>query len=411
MQVSFHLRKDKLNKAGKAPVRMLITSNGSKIFKSVSGVKVAPANWDSKKERIIPSKKTAEYNFHIEFNLELDNLERRVNTIYRYFLLNEMEPTKENILNKLDNNKDLSLKTEFWSSFDDFIEKSKTTKAKRTVTSYVTVYRYLKEFEDRTNYDLTFDSINDKFFEQIQDYSFLIREIKNSYFSSIIKVLKTFMNWSFKRKLHSSVDYQTFVASEDETEVIFLTMDELMKLFHFDFKLERHQKARDVYCFQCFSSLRYSDIEELSCSNIYSDHIRINIKKTKTTDHIIPLIDHAKTILEKYKDTIYEPLPKISSQNFNTYIKECCEIVGIDSPTQKTRYVGQKRITKTFKKFELITSHTARKTFVTNSLIMGMSPVVVKSISGHKKESSFKKYVNISDQFKQQEVDKTWNKV
>ena len=410
MQVSFHLRKDKLTKAGYAPIRMLVTLNGMKIFRTVTGIKVTPKDWDLKKERVKPNRKNEEYNFHIEFNKAIDELEQKVKTIFRYYLLNQIEPTKENFLSQLNSGSNPSLKTDFWSSFDDFIEKSKITKAERTVTSYVTAYRYLKKFQETTKYELTFNTIDDKFYEEFQNYSYQVKEVKNSYVSMIIKVLKTFMTWSYKKKMHANLDYKEIVAREDETEVIFLTMEELMDLFNYEFDSEKLDKARDIYCFQCFTSLRISDIQNLEISNIYPDHIQLNIQKTKQNNHIIPLISHAKKILDKYKDTIYEPIPKISSQNLNNYIKECCKEVGIDSPIQKTRYVGQKRISENFKKYELITSHTARKTFVTNSLIMGMSPVVVKNISGHKKDSSFRKYVNISDQFKQQELDKTWNK-
>ena len=119
----------------------------------------------------------------------------------------------------------------------------------------------------------------------------------------------------------------------------------------------------------------------------------------------------AKSILEKYKNSLYEPLPSISGQKFNKYIKECCQIVGIDTPVNTTRYIGNKRVDKVRPKYELITSHTARKTFVTNSLILGMKEMVVRNITGHKDEKSFKIYVEIAEDFKKQEMDNTWNNI
>lgn len=104
-------------------------------------------------------------------------------------------------------------------------------------------------------------------------------------------------------------------------------------------------------------------------------------------------------------------MPIISGQKFNVYIKECCKIAGINTPTTISRFSGQKRIDKTVPKYELITSHTARKTFVTNSLILGMKEMVVRNITGHKKESSFKRYVKIAEDFKQQEMQDTWDKI
>ena len=111
-------------------------------------------------------------------------------------------------------------------------------------------------------------------------------------------------------------------------------------------------------------------------------------------------------ILNKYKDTIHHPLPKVSSQKLNSYIKECCECVGIDDPTTITHYSGNKSITKTLPKYQLITAHTARKTFVTNSILLGMNTQAIKKITGHKKETTFKKYFDITDAFLKKEMDK-----
>ena len=119
----------------------------------------------------------------------------------------------------------------------------------------------------------------------------------------------------------------------------------------------------------------------------------------------------AKKILERYRGTVYEPIPRISGQKFNEYIKECCELVGIDELICTTRYIGQRRIDQTRPKHELITSHTARKTFVTNSLILGMNERVLKNITGHKDDASFKRYVDIAENFKQREMSNTWDKI
>jgi integrase len=219
------------------------------------------------------------------------------------------------------------------------------------------------------------------------------------------------LNWAYDKEYHSNQNFKKFKASEDEIEVIYLTIEELMTLFNHDFESPRLNHVRDVYCFGCFTGLRFSDIKQLRVSNVFEDHLLLNIQKTKTIGQNIPLNNYAQKILSRYKDTIYVPLPVISSQKFNKYIKECCEIAKIDTPTSITRYVGQKRIDKLVPKYEVITSHTARKTFVTNSLILGMKEMVVRNITGHKKEETFRKYVKIAEDFKKNEMDNTWNKI
>jgi integrase len=219
------------------------------------------------------------------------------------------------------------------------------------------------------------------------------------------------MNWTHDKEYHDNLKYKKFKARQDETEIIYLTMEELMKLYNHDFENNRLNEVRDMYVFNSVTGLRISDYKALKPANIKEDHIIITIQKTRVNNTKIPLNKFSKEILKRYKDTIHEPLPIISDQKFNKYIKECCKIVEINTLITKTRYVGQKRIDITVPKYDLITSHTARKTFVTNSLILGMKEMVVRNITGHKKEESFRRYVKIAEDFKRQEMDNTWDKI
>ncbi|SFW68522.1 Phage integrase family [Sinomicrobium oceani] len=388
MKVSFHLRRDKFDKEGYAPIRMLISANGFKVFKSIPGVRSKEKYWDEKKERIKPSKPKENYNFHIEYNRKLDEKETQIKGLFRYMLLNDIIPTKDFIQSKLKEDLNgLNVVHKFFPSFQEFIDTNKSVKSERTIKGYVTNKNFLTDFETFTGYKLHFGSIDREFYEKLRDYAFEEREARNNYFFKIISVLKTFMNWAYERGYHENLAYQRFKRQEDETEVIYLTMDELMTLYNHEFESKRLEHVRDVYCFGCFTGLRYSDIKQLRASNIFDNHLRINVQKTRTIDHKIPLNVYSKAILDKYRDTVYEPLPVISGQKFNKYIKECCEEVEINTPTTITRYIGQKRIDKTFPKHELITSHTARKTFVTNSLILGMKEMIVRDITGKNGQS------------------------
>ena len=411
MQVSFHLRKDKVNKDGLAPIRMLISVDGSKIFKVIPSIKSLVTDWDEKKERLKPNKKSESYNFYIEFNKIIDEAENQLKILLRHLLLNNIKPTvtevKKGLIHKII---DLEAVT-FIAGFDEFIQKNKNSKAESTTKTYTTVGNFLKEYEEYNNSVLQFDSINYDFFESFRDYCFEIKNTGSNYFAKIIRIIKTYLNWALDREYHNNPQYRKFKATENEIEVIYLTMIELLQLYNFNFDSVRLSHVRDTYCFGCFTGLRFSDIKQLKSSNVFDDHIKINIQKTKTIDHKIPLNQYSKSVLEKYINTIYEPLPVISGQKFNQYLKECCMLTKIDTPTTISRYFGNKRIDKTLPKYELITSHTARKTFVTNSLVLGMNQMVVRNITGHKKEDSFRRYVKIADDYKKQEMDNTWDKI
>ena len=411
MQLSFYLDRGNISKAGQAPIYYSITFSSSRIRKKVKTVKVDPKHWDEKNQRIKSQNKSENYNYYIEYNKILDDFEQKVKTIFRSYLLKEEIPTKADFLTKLSSN-EISLVKDFTTSFDEFISTSKNSKAERTIKGYITARNYLKSFEEETGFQLKFDAINHQFFEAFRDYSFEIKKIKNNYFARLITTLKTFMRWSLDREYHKNDAFNKMKASERNIEVIYLTTDELKRLYEYDFSEDlKLDRVRDVYCFGCFTGLRYSDISSLKSINVEEEQLKLNIQKSKTIDHIVPLNKFSKEILEKYKGSINEPLPIISSQKFNKYIKICAQRASINKLTSITRYRGQEKVVIEIPKYKLISSHTARKTFISNSLILGMNEMAVRNISNHKTEKSFMKYVKIAEDFKSKEMVNTWDKI
>lgn len=411
MEVTFYVRNELINSKGLAPLRMHVTVNGSLIKRSIKEIKIKPGDWKEDKQRIKPNGKNEDYNFHLEYNKIIEELLNKVRNIERQALLNRTLLTKEYVLTKLDEKGDLSIERDFFDTFKLYLINCELICAKRTVTGYKTVFKFLQDFTKDTGYVLTLNELDLNSFNEIRRYAFETRNTKNNYFAKIISVLKGFMAWTYIHKYHKNLNFRDFHASEEEIEVVYLTIEELLKLYNYTFKSSSLEKARDSYCFACFTGLRFSDFSHLQPSNIFDDHIKLNIKKTRDIDHIVPLNKYSKAILQKYKGTIYEPIPIISSQKFNNYIKLCCSEASINKPLTTTRYIGSKRIEITKPKYEFITSHTARKTFATNSLILGMKERAVRNITGHKKEESFRRYVNMAHAYIKEQMEETWDKL
>ena len=156
--------------------------------------------------------------------------------------------------------------------------------------------------------------------------------------------------------------------------------------------------------FQCFTGPRYSDILSLKKEDIRAGTWHLRQQKTKNITQI-PLNKYAISILAKYPD--YE-LPVISNQKMNKYIKELCELAGIDETITIVKYRGNKRIEETKKKFEVVGTHTARRTFITLSLRKGMKPEVIMKITGHKSYKMFQKYLKIADDHTRKEMFEAW---
>lgn len=408
MNYIFELRKDKINKNNLIPIRVVINSNKIKIRKNLPNVKTLLEDWDSVNVLIKNNKKHQFYVDYLDSNKEINKVKEKIDTIFNFFKFNNIEFSEKLFLEKY-NKDEVSVGVDFFDSFEDFIRGSKHTKTEGTIKRYITLRNFLLHFSTATKYPVRFDTINLNFEEEFMNYAFEERKTLNNYYGKLISIIKTFMNWSFNRGLHNNLEFKKIKHVDNEIEVIFLDKDELISLYEFNFENNKLSRARDFFCFGCFTGLRYSDIYNLHKANINDRFIDLNIIKTRTVSHRVELNKYSKALLNKYNGSLHQPIPKFSSQKLNDYIKECCKIVGIDKEVTITRYIGKKRIEKTFKKYELITCHISRKTFVTNSLLMGMNERVLRDFTNHSSERSFKKYVKLTNALKQQEMKRTWD--
>ncbi|KVV13403.1 site-specific integrase [Flavobacterium sp. TAB 87] len=406
MKVIFELRKEKATANGLIPIQFVIRAEGIRIRKN-AGFSTKESYWTG--SRVKPNLKKEEDNNYQFINDELQKIESKVNDIFFFFRANKIPFSKDTFLEKFESKQSNSKsKIDFFECFEEYLTSGKLSKAYNTIKAQTTIKNFLKMFEDETGFIITFEKLDGFFYEELMRYSFLKKEIKNNYFAKIIAVLKSFSRWALDKNYHTNREFEKFKGIEHDVDIIYLTFDELMLLYNRDFENSRLNHTKDFYCMGCFTGLRFSDLSQLHKANITENHINISIQKTKTQNHIISLNKYSKQILRKYKDTIYEPLPSISQQKFNDYIKECCEIVKINKPTTTTGFTGTKKIQNTVPKYELITSHTARKTFITNSLLLGMEPKAIKKIANIKKDAVLDKYMKITEEYTDEQMNK-WN--
>lgn len=196
----------------------------------------------------------------------------------------------------------------------------------------------------------------------------------------------------------------------NQKEVIHLTWDELMNLYNFKLPETKQYLERvwDVFCFECFTSLRYSDVANLCRSDIKENHISIITQKT--SDGLrIELNKYSRAILDKYKDFHFpggKALPVISNVRMNIYLKELGELAGLNEPQRVVYFMGNERKEEVYKKWEVLTTHCGRRTFIVNALYLGIPAEVVMKWTGHSNYSAMKPYIKIVDELKEQEMNK-----
>ena len=385
--ITFYLKSSQVDKKGLKPILIQITHNYKRVRIS-TGEKIKPSCWNKKKQRAFENKDLENEQEYIRINKFLDDTTAKFKKLVNDAKISDIELNETILKDSLFRGETFKKKL-FYDVFDEFVESSKSTHANATILTYYTAKKFFQKFEKDVKYTITLGSLDLVFYDKFRDYSYLVKKVSNNYFAKNIQVLKTMLNWAKDRGYYSSEIHKKFKVSITEKEVIYLRIEELMRLYNCKFELKGLERTRDIFCFGCFTGFRISDIRSLKRENINLAE-GVIIKKIKKTHRVenIPLSTYAIEILKKYEDEPM-PLPYVCNSELNPNIKRICKDAKIDEPFTVTRYMGNniKEITKP--KWQYISSHAARKTFVTNSLILHMNIKTIKSITGHKMDRSF----------------------
>ena len=300
------------------------------------------------------------------------------------------------------------------SHIEDIIRKAPEKKLKRTNTQITTgtlknykvnqsrLKAFLKHIR-REN--LLLSEINEQFYNDYLDFLTKrkrtvkrvrgvevneVRQYTNNTIGNAIKSLKIML--SDVKGL--DIEMKKMYVLTEEVDNVYLTEEELQKMKDFDFSENPTlDRVRDWFLLLAWTGSRFSDIEKIDTANIKNN--RITYRQQKTNKKVvIPVHPIVNEILQKYN---YQMPEVISNQKFNDYIKEVCKLAGIDSMESLTRTVGGKLITETRPKYDLVSSHTCRRSFCTNMYMRGLDTLMIRSISGHKTEKSFLKYIKITE--------------
>lgn len=292
------------------------------------------------------------------------------------------------------------------SLLDDFDEFVKCQGAERSwsLGTYKKMGTVRGQLLDFGGASLSYADLNEAGMQRFCD--FLLR--KNLLSRTIEKYIKTtswFLRWADAKGLSKNAAATGFRAhlKNVEKRVIFLSWAELMRLYEFEFApTERYlSRVRDRFCFCCFTGLRFSDMVSLLKVNVIEDAILLVTRKTNDTLRI-ELNKYSRAIMERYihAENCNTLFPRISSQRYNEYLKEACKKAGFDSVISETFYRGGRRVQETHAKWELMTSHAGRRTFICNSLALGIPPEVVMKWTGHSDYKAMRPYIDVADEVK-----------
>lgn len=377
--------------------------------------------WDFDKQRV-RRKQFQNNRSHRDINGNLDTIASTIYNIYTEYKHKQaslpVKTFKDEIKNRMGENtgsgENLS------SVIDLFIEKNgggaEWTESTRKK------FRTNKKHLIKAVGDIPVKDIDSGIFSTMQEY-FQSKGMVNNTVKKNLKILKWFFRWLIKNEYITGkaatgiLNYQPKIKDISETQrqkknLIALTKDEIKALENVKIPETKNylKRVRDVFLFQCFTGLRYSDLYALKKHNIIEKNgaTWLNITTQKDSEFLeYKLIPQAVRIIDKYKDySETNVLPVITNQRMNEYLKELGKLAELNDLITKVHYRGNTKEENQFPKWQLLTTHVGRKTFITTAVEAGVPMDELMRIVGHSDFEMLKVYYTVRDERLSNAMDK-----
>ncbi len=373
--------------------------------------KIAAKNWNQNDQR---ARKTEDG--WQALNERLDKIEADFQKAYRLLKSINKKITSESLTEKVDEingvvNKDNKT---FMGFIKEYIETAVFKLKHGTIKSYKTTQSVLAKYQMHRNKRIDFDDIDLNFYDDFIRYLSKDLDYSANTIGKHVKNVKVFMGEATNRGLNNNFDYlkKGFRVFKEDIDNIYLTEDEIQILFDLD--LSEDQKLayiRDLFIVGCYTGLRFSDFSQIKKESIRNGMISLRTQKTNelVTIPVHPMVDE---IMKKYRGVFANSLPPaFANQVMNKHLKEIGEKAKFMEGVIINKTIGGKKVNQPFKKFQLITTHTARRSFATNLYLQEFPAISIMKITGHKSEKNFMNYIKMTPHQNAEKLRKHWEAV
>lgn len=411
MRSTFNLKDKK--KEGKTLIYLkAYFKNEDRRFVYSTGETIHPNEWDfDNRQPKNLTGRTSQADANKKVKREIDRYSSFFSSITDLYKNTSQEITVNAIRREFDKEfkKTPKGKNRFYEVYDEFMSFKMKNKdwSKSTVKRYNNIKAILIEFEKKRNFKLTFNTITDKFYSEFTDFCMTDKGHINNTFSRNVGLFKTFMFWCLDKGYTYKTDFIKFEKKPRViTNQIALKKEDLEHLMLQEFKTQRLEKIRDVFVFSCVTGLRFGELKLIGKSNIKDDVLLLKEEKgSGKKAREIPLNEIAIYLLRKYD---YK-LPIIANQKHNDYIKEVFKNAGYTYEVEKTTTRGKEVIRETMPFYERISSHSARRTFITMLKRKGKSDKLISEITGHRDMKTLNQYYQVSNAEVKEAVKETFS--
>ena len=395
-----------------SPINLVFSYKGKK-FKYSTGYKACYDDWDFNKQRI-KSNKALLINAR-EVNNLLNLIETSLSKEYSKYISDQVVVTNELLKSFLDNllkKKTVESKPVLTDTFFEFaynhLEDKKSRVTKATFYSYRQTLIKLETYSVLLKLNITFDSFDIKFVNLFNKFLQEHYNHKQNSISKHFKNLKTYLIEASNRGFikNSGFVVKDFFSPTENTTAIYLDEKELKKMYDEDLTDNPSMElARDIFLIGCYIGQRVGDYNGLSKDDIVTikgiSFFKIRQSKTKT-DVLCPITKEISEIMKLRQNNL--PPKKLNEPDINDNIKDLGKRLGFTKKIKCEFTQGGKKIVQMLPKYELIMTHTARRSFCTNMYLKKMPVYDIMLFSGHKTEREFYKYIKIKDEERAQYI-------
>lgn len=365
IRIRFYLRDPKLEET---TIYLFVRKWKKKVLherKFSLNISIKTSSWDQEKQKVVERHK----NDYIAkgINLQLSNIRNEVEKIVGLAMMDgkdEFEAVTDYMQQDDDSQSDLTLQ----KAIDIFLKSLNSRISSQNVSRsrIKTFYEFYK--------NKPISLINQRVGSNFADYCrkrFSVNTAHGHY-----KTFKQFCNFYFKRNLINKFEFEKLPTKSADSFALTKEQLEIVKNLQLS---ESLNNIRNLFLIMCYSSVRVSDLKQLLEQDMSQDLVFFKSHKTGQ-DIFIPVTNPLREVIAKKVNLI-------TAQKINLGLKEIASQAGIK---------------------EKVTNHTARRTFVTLSLQLGVPAELVMKVTGHTSAAILQKYIRHNKDYLISELNKAW---
>jgi len=412
-------------------IRLRISDGRSITFYGITDVEVLPEHWDAAKEEIKGRVLLTGADSRESINGKIASLKNRLLAAYNS-LENKSSVSPDWInsyLKPAEPAFSATTKT-LYDYFKIYRAEAKVSAARKKTTK---VFGEMLRRYEAINGTLTFDDCTSSLVSRIEKFmreEYLhqdlyptlytkVREIKprgQNTLNDKLKILNAFFTWARRKKLLKTLPFEDYeFSSYVYADPVPLLPEEVEYLYTIKTLPDNLKVCRDLFCLQCYVGCRVGDFVKLRKGNVQEDILMYipskTIEDTPVTVYV-PLTSPASALIAKYNypDGKLMPFFNVNGKDgYNKKIKKLCTHAKLTRSVVVINPLTRQPETKQL--CDVVSSHTARKTFINSNYLETQDQALISKMTGHAEGSkAFARYRNIDFDILRKQVAKAFDK-